>query len=84
MATGTPVLTSRAASMPEVAGEAACYFDPCNVEDMASALERVLSDVTLCERMAEAGLRQAYIFHPDLVGQKVVQFWKEIAGVTTE
>jgi glycosyltransferase involved in cell wall biosynthesis len=84
MATGTPVLTSRAASMPEVAGEAACYFDPCNVEDMASSLERVLSDASLCEQMVQAGLRQAHSFHPDLVGDKVIQFWKEIADVTTE
>jgi glycosyltransferase involved in cell wall biosynthesis len=83
MATGTPVLTSRAASMPEVAGEGACYFDPSSVEDMASALERVLSDIALCERMAHDGLRQAQRFHPDLVRQKVIQFWKEIANVTS-
>jgi glycosyltransferase involved in cell wall biosynthesis len=82
MATGTPVLTSRAASMPEVAGEAACYFDPSSVEDMASSLERVLSDVVLCERMAHQGLRRAQSFHPDLVQEKVGQFWKEIANVT--
>jgi glycosyltransferase involved in cell wall biosynthesis len=83
MATGTPVLTSRAASMPEVAGGAACYFDPSRVEDMASSLERVLSDVALCERMAQEGFRQAQKFHPDLVRQKVTEFWEEIAGVTS-
>jgi glycosyltransferase involved in cell wall biosynthesis len=82
MATGTPVLTSRAASMPEVAGEAAAYFDPSSVEDMASSLERVLSDAALCERMANVGLRQAQRFHPVLVRQKVVKFWKDIADVT--
>jgi glycosyltransferase involved in cell wall biosynthesis len=83
MATGTPVLTSRVASMPEVAGEAACYFDPSSVEDMASSLERVLADVALCERMAHEGLSQAQRFHPDLVRQEVTQFWKEIANVTS-
>jgi glycosyltransferase involved in cell wall biosynthesis len=82
MATGTPVLTSNVASMPEVAGEAACYFDPFSVESMASSLDRVLSDAALCERMAEEGLAQAQRFHPDLVQQKVTQFWKEIADVT--
>jgi glycosyltransferase involved in cell wall biosynthesis len=82
MATGTPVLTSQAASMPEVAGEAACYFDPLSIEDMASSLERVLSDAALCERMAEDGLRRAQSFHPDLVRQKVTQFWEEMADVT--
>jgi glycosyltransferase involved in cell wall biosynthesis len=83
MATGTPVLTSRVASMPEVAGEAARYFDPSSVEDMASSLERVLSDVALCEQMAQSGLHRAQSFHPDLVRQKVTQFWNEVAGVTS-
>jgi glycosyltransferase involved in cell wall biosynthesis len=82
MATGTPVLTARVASMPEVAGEAALYFDPLSVEDMASSLDRVLSNTALCERMAHEGLRQAQKFHPDLVRQQVTQFWKEIADVT--
>jgi glycosyltransferase involved in cell wall biosynthesis len=83
MATGTPVLTSRAASMPEVAGEAAYYFDPSSVDDMASSLERVLSDGALCEGMALKGLRQAQSFHPDRIQQKVTQLWKEIANVTS-
>ena len=82
MATGTPVLTSRAASMPEVAGEAAYYFDPSSVEDMASSLERVLSDVALCEGMALQGLCRAESYHPDRVQQKVTQFWKDIANIT--
>jgi hypothetical protein len=68
--------------MPEVAGEAACYFDPSSVEDMATSLERVLSDLALCERMAQQGLRQAQIFHPDRVEEKVTRFWKEIANVS--
>jgi alpha-1,3-rhamnosyl/mannosyltransferase len=83
MATGTPVLTSRTASMPEVAGEAAYYFDPSSVEDMASSLERVLSDVALCEGMVLRGLCRAQTYHPDRVQQKVTQFWKEIASITS-
>jgi glycosyltransferase involved in cell wall biosynthesis len=82
MATGTPVITARAASMPEVAGEAAYYFDPSNIEEMVSALEFVLSDSARCERMAEKGILQAQQFHPDRVGQKVVEFWSEVAQVT--
>ena len=83
MATGTPVLTSRAASMPEVAAEAAYYFDPSSIEDMASSLERVLPDVALCEGMALRGLCRAQTYHPHRVQQKVTQFWKEIANITS-
>ncbi len=43
MACGTPVVCSRAASLPEVAGDAAEYFEPASVEDLAAAIEQVLS-----------------------------------------
>jgi hypothetical protein len=33
--------------------------------------------------MAHSGLHRAQSFHPDLVRQKVIQFWNEVAGVTS-
>jgi glycosyltransferase involved in cell wall biosynthesis len=47
MACGTPVVTSRLSSLPEVVGDAALLVDPYSVEDIASGLELVLSDETL-------------------------------------
>jgi glycosyltransferase involved in cell wall biosynthesis len=44
MACGTPVAVSRAASLPEVCGDAAEYFDPLSPEDMARAIAAVLDD----------------------------------------
>jgi alpha-1,3-rhamnosyl/mannosyltransferase len=41
MACGTPVVCSFATSLPEVAGNAALYFDPHKPEEMASQLSRV-------------------------------------------
>lgn len=41
---GTPVLCSNTASLPEVAGDAALYFDPKDVDDMAKVLSRVMTD----------------------------------------
>lgn len=38
MSFGVPVLAARSAAMPEVLGDAAMWFDPLSVEDMASAL----------------------------------------------
>ena len=43
MACGTPVACSRAASLPEVGGDAAEYFDPRDCDSIATAMERVLS-----------------------------------------
>ena len=81
MATGTPVLSSRAASLPEVGGDAARYFDPANREEITDALETVLPDTKLREKMAGKGLVQAAIYRPDVVGRQVMAFWKEFAGV---
>ena len=41
-AAGTPVLTSRLSSMPEVAGDAAAYCDPHDVESVARAIRELL------------------------------------------
>ncbi len=46
-ACGCPVIAARAASIPEVLGESALYFDPLKVTDITRAMERVLSDTAL-------------------------------------
>jgi glycosyltransferase involved in cell wall biosynthesis len=82
MATGTPAIAARATSLPEVGGDAAYYFDPTDVEDMASALEAVLSDEQLRQEMSRKGLSRAKSYHPEVVGRLVVEFWKEVAGIS--
>lgn len=42
MACGCPVAVSRVASLPEVCGDAAVYFDPASVEDIARGIAEVL------------------------------------------
>jgi glycosyltransferase involved in cell wall biosynthesis len=81
MATGTPVIAARAASLPEVGGDAAHYFHPMDVEEMARALSTVLHDQQRRAVMASKGWVQAQRYHPDSVGQMVKTFWSEIAGV---
>ena len=44
MACGCPVICSNAASMPEVAGDAALLIDPLNCNELASAIETVVTD----------------------------------------
>lgn len=56
MAVGTPVLSSNAGSLPEIGGLAVRYFDPLNVEDLASQLEQFLTDTGLQKQYVEKGL----------------------------
>ena len=62
MACGTPVACSSAASMPEVGGGAAEYFDPRDVESIASSLEKVLFSEERWQRMRKLGIEQAARF----------------------
>jgi len=50
-----PVACSRASSLPEVAGEAARYFDPYDVQDIASAIIELLTDDDLAKRLIALG-----------------------------
>jgi len=59
MACGVPVVSSNAASLPEVLEKAALYFDPENVSAIADALKKGLTDSKLREELAARGLKQA-------------------------
>jgi glycosyltransferase involved in cell wall biosynthesis len=63
MACGTPVVTSRVSSLPEVAGEdAALLVDPLDVDAIAGVLDRLLGDGGLRARCRERGIERAATF----------------------
>lgn len=62
LACGVPTLTSRVSSLPEVVGDAALMVDPLDLEEISSALERLLSDGDLRDRLRQESLRQAAQF----------------------
>ena len=56
MAYGTPVIASSATSIPEVCGDAACYFSPTNEDDLAVRILRVVDDLKYRLQLTEKGL----------------------------
>jgi len=62
MARGVPGACSDRASMPEVAGDAALLFDPSDPAAIRAAIERLLGDAALRERLRSAGLARAAEF----------------------
>lgn len=62
MACGTPVVTANVTAMPEVAGDAALLVDPTSVDQIAEAIERVVSDRSLREVLRERGIIRAAEF----------------------
>jgi len=59
MACGAPVVCSRAASLPEVAGDAAYMVDATSVEELSHAIERVAQDSELAASLRQRGLARA-------------------------
>jgi len=56
MAVGCPVAVSGIYAMPEQLGDAAVYFDPLSVEEIAHAIQRLWDDNALWDELAKRGL----------------------------
>jgi glycosyltransferase involved in cell wall biosynthesis len=80
MACGTPVVVADRASLPEVVGEAGLLVDPDDVEDIARALTRVLTDGPLEARMRTLGLAQAARFTWEHTAQATWAVYREVAS----
>lgn len=52
---GKPVATSHVSCLPEVAGDAAIYFDPFDVSEIANVLEKLANNADLRNELAEKG-----------------------------
>ncbi|HQU46938.1 MAG TPA: glycosyltransferase family 1 protein [Pirellulales bacterium] len=78
-ACGTPVVASRAASLPEVLGEAAVYVDPHSPDDIRAALERVLESESVQRQLRQAGPARAALFRWDDCARRTVQAYRTAA-----
>jgi glycosyltransferase involved in cell wall biosynthesis len=72
MACGCPVAVSRAASLPEVCGEAAVYFEPTSAESIAEGIETVL------DRPPAGGIAQAARFTWDECARRHDAVYREL------
>ncbi len=78
MACGTPVITSTSSSLPEVAGKAALLVDPQSVDEMTSALHRILEDSVLRRKLREDGLEQAARFTWEQTAQQTLEVYQRV------
>lgn len=59
---GVPVACSNVSSLPEVAGDAAIYFDPKNKQEMKSAIYAAITDRSLHDSLVEKGRERLKLF----------------------
>lgn len=62
MGSGTPVVMSNVSSLPEVGGNAVLSCSPTDVDALADALHRALTDSALRAKLIESGLARAKTF----------------------
>ncbi len=79
MACGTPVVVSKAASLPEVCGDAAYYVDPYDIDSIAKGMEAVLTDEKLQKELIKKGLERVKLFSWEKSARKVLNIIKEVA-----
>ena len=80
MATGVPVACASSGALPEIAGDAALFFNPNNITEFASVLERVAEDKLLRAGMIQKGIERAKDFNWENTVAETVQIAKKIIG----
>lgn len=80
MASGQVVAASRAASHPEVGGDAAVYFDPRDPAEMAYVIRQLLLDREASAHRRELGLAQAGRFSWQRAAQETQAVYSRLIG----
>jgi glycosyltransferase involved in cell wall biosynthesis len=75
MAQGVPVIASQAGSLPEILGQAALYFDPHDVEDMARVINKVINDEALRKDMIKKGFEQIKKFNWEKCAKETLEIY---------
>ncbi len=78
MACGCPVITSNVSALPEIAGNAALLVNPYSIEEIASAIKKVLIDKTLKYDMKLKGLMRAKDFSWGKSAKEMVEIYETL------
>jgi len=76
-----PVVASNVTSLPEVAGDAAIYVDPTDIEDIAAAMKRIVFEPGLRDDLIAKGRLRKTIFSWD---KTALELWKMIERTSDE
>ena len=80
MACGTPVVASRASSLPEVVGDAGMQVDPDDPERLASALELLALNPEMRADFRARGLERAAPFTWEAAARVMLDVYHKVAA----
>jgi glycosyltransferase involved in cell wall biosynthesis len=78
MSMGVPVICSNAASLPEVAGDAAVFFDPLSVAEMSQKIAQVALDQGLRDELRQRGLANIRRFSWKKSATRVLEIYAQV------
>lgn len=77
LALGVPAAVAKMSALPEMAGDAAIYFNPYSVDEMADALDRLVWDEALRGELNRRGIEQAARFTWDETARKTLAVFEQ-------
>jgi glycosyltransferase involved in cell wall biosynthesis len=80
MAHGCPVVSSSATCLPEVYGDAAEYFDPISVEDIAKSIKKVVTSKVVQKTLRQKGKKQAAKYSWKRMAEQTLEVYKQALG----
>jgi glycosyltransferase involved in cell wall biosynthesis len=75
---GAAVVTSNTTSLPEVAGDAACYVDPLNEEELVAAMSGLSENEGFRRKLKDAAPLQALKFSWEECAEEVLDIYREV------
>jgi glycosyltransferase involved in cell wall biosynthesis len=78
MSCGSPVITSRTASMPEVAGDAAMLVDPIDTGAIASAMLEIMTNTALRDTLITKGYQRLDNFSWEKCAQETLRVFERV------
>jgi glycosyltransferase involved in cell wall biosynthesis len=75
---GAPVISSNATCLPEVYGDAAQYFNPLDVHDMATKISEVVDDPILREDLQEKGQHQIAVYSWQRMAEQTLGVYEHV------
>ena len=76
MACGAPITCSNTAAMPEIAKDAALYFNPAEPEDIARKIIQLTDDKVLLTSLSQKSLARAELFSWEVTAEKTIKVIK--------
>lgn len=78
MASGVPVITANATSLPEVVGDAGIMLDPDDVDGLRERLRQLLEDRVYAQSLGQLGLLRSRVFSWDRCARETFSVYEKV------